>query len=132
MIFASLLSLSALATLVTGHVIQERSPQQSTALDIKGITTVLDRVKTGITKADADVKLWLDDYDGCVRILEDARWVHQDMHTGAQFIASFRESSVGTVDAITISIPMAAILSGVESYINGLIQKKSVINRLGM
>ena len=77
--FASLLPLSAFTLFVAGTPI--RTPSDLAAEDsINGIMRVLDRVSTGIIKTDAEVKLWLDDYNGSFRILEAARWVHQDMY----------------------------------------------------
>jgi hypothetical protein len=127
---ASLLSLSALTAVVAGGPLQKG--RVLTAGEIDGILTVLDRVSIGIVKVDAEVKLWLGDWDNAIRILDDARWVHMDMATGAKFIDGLPNGTISTWDSLKIAIPMTSIMKSVDSYTNGLIANKGPIGSLSL
>jgi hypothetical protein len=130
MISASLLLLSTLISVTAGGPLQK--VQELVTSDINAILTVLDRVSIGIVKVDADVKLWLGDLENGFRILYDARWVHQDMSTGAEFIRRLPNGTISAWDALRITTPMTSIMRSVDSYTNGLINKKAVIGDLAL
>jgi hypothetical protein len=67
-----------------------------------------------------------------MRILEGARWVHQDMSTGAQFIENLPNNTINTVDALKIIGPMTNIMKSTDSYTKGLVEKKTNIEKLSL
>jgi hypothetical protein len=128
--FTSLLSLSSLAAAVVGGPLQTLSNLAEP--DINVILNVLDRVSTGIIKADAEVKLWLGDYEGSFRLLGAARSVHQDMAAGAVFISRLPNGTINAWDSLKITVPMATLMKSVESYTAGLIKNKGTIDSLSL
>jgi hypothetical protein len=130
MLSGSLVLLSTLIATVAGVPVQ--TGHDLAAGDIDGILTVLDRVGTGIVKVDAEVKLWLGDLNNGIRILDDARWVHQDMSTGAKFIGDLPNGTIGVFDSLRIAFPMTSIMRSVDSYTTNLVGKKSFIGNLSL
>jgi hypothetical protein len=80
-----------------------------------------------MTRVDAEVKLWLGDLDNGLRILNDAKWVHQDMSTGATFLDSLPDDVMSTFDAIKIAAPMTKMMLLANSYTKGIIKNKVAI-----
>lgn len=130
MLFASLLWLGALSALVAG--VPEPTQRNVATFNITHIFTVLDRVSTGMTKVDAEVKLWLGDLDNGLRILDDAKWVHQDMSTGATFLNGLPNDVMSTFDSMKIAGPMSKMMKLADSYTNGLVKNKVVIYKLAL
>jgi hypothetical protein len=130
MLFASLLSLSALTCVIAADPVQTR--RNVVAFNITQILNVLDRISTGMTKVDAEVKLWLGDLENGLRILDDGNWVHQDMSTGASFIERLPNEAMTTRDSMKIAAPMSKMMQTADSYTKGLLKNKPAIykNRL--
>lgn len=67
-----------------------------------------------------------------MRILEGARWVHQDMSTGAQYIETLPSNTINTIDALKVIGPMTNIMKSTDSYTKGLVEKKANIDNLNL
>jgi hypothetical protein len=127
--FSTFLLLGTLIAVVVGLPLNTRNVATK---DGDALLSVLNRIGTGITRVDAEVKLWLSDIDGGMRILEGARWVHQDMSTGAQFIENLPNNTINTVDALKIIGPMTNIMKMTDSYTRGLVEKKADFDKLSL
>jgi len=126
---SSLLSLSTLITFVVGFPLRTRSVAEP---DIEAILSSLERVSTGIVREDAEVKLWLGDFNGAMRILDGAKWVHQDMATATDFIETLHNNTISTKGALKIAGPMSKIMKATESYTKGIVEKKAFVDSLAL